>query len=92
MNHDRKPWMAALLSVLAPGLGHLGAAIGPSRCARDLGGNRDASYDGRYWGFLPLTAIVGEPTPIYYSYDVRARGTLHWLTSARWSRIGLRFP
>lgn len=34
-----------------------------------LGDNRDDSYDSRYWGFVPLEAIVGRPLLIYWSMD-----------------------
>ena len=32
-----------------------------------LGDNRNDSEDSRYWGFVPRTAIVGEPFLIYFS-------------------------
>jgi signal peptidase I len=32
-----------------------------------LGDNRNDSEDSRYWGFVPRTAIVGEPMLIYFS-------------------------
>jgi signal peptidase I len=32
-----------------------------------MGDNRDASYDSRYWGFLPRAHVVGRPLFIYFS-------------------------
>ena len=34
-----------------------------------MGDNRDSSYDGRYWGFLPRTNVRGRPLVVYFSYD-----------------------
>ncbi len=34
-----------------------------------LGDNRENSYDSRYWGFVPTSAIVGTPVVIYMSVD-----------------------
>jgi signal peptidase I len=45
-----------------------------------MGDNRDQSYDGRYWGFLPRANIVGRPLFIYFSY---ARHPLR----IRWNRL-----
>lgn len=45
-----------------------------------MGDNRDASYDGRYWGFLPRDHLVGRPLLIYFSY---ATDPLR----IRWNRI-----
>jgi signal peptidase I len=32
-----------------------------------LGDNRENSYDSRYWGFVPRSAIIGTPVVIYMS-------------------------
>jgi signal peptidase I len=45
-----------------------------------MGDNRDASYDSRYWGFLPRANIVGRPLVIYFSF---ATDPLR----IRWNRI-----
>jgi signal peptidase I len=76
----------------APDLNDWGPLAVPPDSVFVLGDNRDASYDSRYWGFLPSSAIVGEPAVIYFSYDPRAPGRLRWLTAIRWHRIGQRFP
>ena len=34
-----------------------------------MGDNRGNSYDSRYWGFVPRSAIVGTPVVIYMSID-----------------------
>jgi len=34
-----------------------------------MGDNRDNSLDSRYWGFVPLENVVGEPMFVYWSYD-----------------------
>ena len=34
-----------------------------------MGDNRDSSYDGRYWGFLPRANVRGRPLVVYFSYD-----------------------
>ncbi len=50
-----------------------------------MGDNRDESYDGRYWGFLPFDHIKGRPWVIYFSYD--AEDNTHLRTSLR-DRLG----
>ncbi len=34
-----------------------------------LGDNRNHSWDSRYWGFVPRSAMVGHPLVIYFSLD-----------------------
>jgi len=34
-----------------------------------MGDNRDNSSDSRYWGFVPVENVVGEPLFVYWSYD-----------------------
>jgi signal peptidase I len=72
-----------------------------------LGDNRDNSLDSRFWGFVPLENIVGEPLFVYWSYDAPTREwtddniterlkfdvSILWnfFTRTRWSREGLFF-
>jgi len=72
-----------------------------------MGDNRDNSLDSRFWGFVPLENVVGEPLFVYWSYDAPTREwTSEELTSrlkfdasilwnffakTRWSRTGKTF-
>ncbi len=72
-----------------------------------MGDNRDNSLDSRFWGFVPETAVVGEPLFIYWSYDApshdwtneglaaRAKFDLsilwNFIRRTRWSRTGKFF-
>lgn len=52
-----------------------------------LGDNRDESYDGRYWGFLPRENVRGRPWFVYFSYDANSYKPLPFFTAVRWGRI-----
>jgi signal peptidase I len=68
-----------------------------------MGDNRDVSYDGRYWGFIPRENIIGRPMFIYWSFETPPdqyrktsiadriafvfRVILHFPTQTRWRRM-----
>jgi signal peptidase I len=64
---------------------------GPVVVPRDslfvMGDNRDFSYDGRFWGFLPRANLRGSPVLIYYSFDPSSWRVLPLLTAVRWDRL-----
>ena len=49
-----------------------------------IGDNRDNSYDGRYWGFVPERNLVGKAVWIWFDWDLKRSG------GPNWSRIGKR--
>jgi signal peptidase I len=72
-----------------------------------LGDNRDNSLDSRFWGFVPLQNVVGEPLFVYWSYDapthdwiddrwsdrLKFDASILWnfIDKTRWSRMGKSF-
>jgi signal peptidase I len=52
-----------------------------------MGDNRDDSYDGRYWGFLPRRNVRGRPLLVYFSYDAETYHRWAFLTEVRWHRL-----
>lgn len=75
---------------------HHGIYINPSIPAFDLkdivvpkgyylmvGDNRDNSWDGRYWGFVPESYLVGKGAFVLFSWD-------NIKTSLRWDRFGMK--
>jgi signal peptidase I len=72
-----------------------------------LGDNRDDSLDSRFWGFVPLENVVGEPLFVYWSYDAPSHEWLddhlpdrvkfdasilyNFFSKTRWSRMGKIF-
>lgn len=64
---------------------------GPIVVPRDsffmMGDNRDSSYDGRYWGFLPRRNVRGTPLIVYFSFDKNSYKPLPFFTAIRWSRL-----
>jgi signal peptidase I len=72
----------------APDLGDWGPLVVPEQFFFALGDNREASYDSRYYGFVPTANVIGQPVVIYFSFDPDARGFP--LAKVRWNRIGQR--
>jgi len=70
-----------------PGMHAFGPVVVPPGHLFTLGDNRDESYDGRNWGFLPRSHVVGHPLFIYYSYDPTSWRPLPFITAIRWKRI-----
>jgi signal peptidase I len=72
-----------------------------------LGDNRDNSLDSRFWGFVPLPNVVGEPLFIYWSYNAPTQNWIddrwsdrlkfdasilwNFVDNTRWSRMGKGF-
>ena len=52
-----------------PDLQDWGPIVVPADSFFMMGDNRDSSYDGRYWGFLPRANVRGRPLVVYFSYD-----------------------
>ena len=70
-----------------PDLQDWGPIVVPADSFFMMGDNRDSSYDGRYWGFLPRENVRGRPLLVYYSYDSSSWRSLPFITAIRWSRI-----
>jgi signal peptidase I len=70
-----------------PDLQDWGPIVVPFDSLFMMGDNRDLSYDGRYWGFLPRGNVRGTPLVIYYSYDPDSWKVLRPITAIRWSRL-----
>ncbi len=49
-----------------------------------IGDNRDNSADGRVWGFVDETQLVGKATRIWFNWDLNRSG------GPNWSRIGTK--
>lgn len=83
------PHLAAGVDTAAylPSLRSWGPVVVPAGHLFTMGDNRDASYDGRHWGFLPRDNVVGRPLFVYYSYDPNSWRPLPFVTAIRWRRI-----
>ncbi len=72
-----------------------------------LGDNRDDSLDSRFWGFVPLGNVVGEPLFVYWSYNAPTHDwvddswtdklhfdgsiLVNFFSKTRWKRMGKVF-
>jgi signal peptidase I len=70
-----------------PDLNNWGPIVVPPDSFFMMGDNRDGSYDGRYWGFLPRDHVRGRPLLVYYSFDGNTYKPLPFFTNIRWGRI-----
>jgi signal peptidase I len=70
-----------------PDLQEWGPIVVPPDSFFMMGDNRDSSYDGRYWGFLPRKNVRGKPLVVYFSYDPSSWRALPFLTAVRWNRL-----
>ena len=70
-----------------PDLRDWGPMIVPDGHVFGMGDNRDASYDGRHWGFLPRENLLGHPMFIYYSYDPDHWRPFPFISAIRWRRL-----
>src|SRR3990167_1595030 len=52
-----------------------------------MGDNRDDSYDGRYWGFLPRENVRGRPLVVYFSFDPSSWKPLPFFSAVRWAAL-----
>ena len=66
---------------------HWGPIVVPQDSLFVMGDNRDHSWDGRYWGFLPRQNVRGTPLFIYFTYDSATYTPLPFITNIRWGRI-----
>lgn len=71
----------------APDLHNWGPIVVPPDSFFVMGDNRDGSYDGRYWGFLPRDHVRGRPLVVYFSYDPNTYKPLPFFTNVRWGRL-----
>jgi signal peptidase I len=70
-----------------PDLNDWGPIVVPEGHFFMMGDNRDDSYDGRYWGFLPRDHVRGRPLFVYYSFDKSSWRPMPFFTAIRWNRI-----
>ncbi len=70
-----------------PDIHDWGPVVVPTDSLFVMGDNRDGSYDGRYWGFLPRLNVRGTPLLVYYSYNEESIKPLAFLTQVRWHRL-----
>jgi signal peptidase I len=71
----------------APDLHDWGPIVVPHDSLFVMGDNRDDSYDGRYWGFVPRGNVRGTPMLVYFSYNAESMRRWAFLTQVRWHRL-----
>jgi signal peptidase I len=71
----------------APDLHHWGPVVVPHDSLFVMGDNRDGSYDGRYWGFLPRINVRGRPELVYFSYEQESWKPMGLFHTVRWKRL-----
>lgn len=71
----------------SPDLHDWGPVVVPPDSLFVMGDNRDGSYDGRYWGFLPRANLRGRPLLVYFSYDSESFKRFAFLREVRWGRL-----
>jgi signal peptidase I len=69
-----------------PDLEEWGPVVVPADSLFVLGDNRDASYDSRYYGFVPQQNVLGQPRVVYFSYNAAGIGPPP--LRVRWGRLG----
>lgn len=70
-----------------PDLNNWGPIVVPRDSFFMMGDNRDGSYDGRYWGFLPRANVRGRPLIVYFSFNPDTYKPLPFFTNVRWGRL-----
>lgn len=75
------------LPLYLPDRNNWGPLVVPPESLFVMGDNRDSSYDGRFWGFLPRKNLRGSPLLIYYSFNPASWRPLPLLTATRWNRL-----
>lgn len=82
-----KHYAGAVPDSYVPDLHDWGPVVVPVESLFVMGDNRDGSYDGRYWGFLPRANVRGRPLLVYFSYDAESWKAFPFFTDVRWKRI-----
>jgi signal peptidase I len=70
-----------------PDLHDWGPIVVPADSFFMMGDNRDSSYDGRYWGFLPRLNVRGKPLIVYFSFDKNSYKPVPFVSAIRWGRL-----